>query len=144
MDKKIKQKITISPFKKIDVNGGDVFHCLKASERSFISFGEAYFSFIESGIIKAWKRHKNMTLNLVVPIGKVEFAMLDESLESSHSVILSPCNYNRLTIPPNIWFGFKGISQGTSMLMNIADIEHDPEEVDRLPEKEINFDWSNL
>ena len=54
---------------------------------------------------------------------------------------LSPRHYNRLTVPPNIWFGFKGL-QGKSMLLNIADIEHDPDEVERLNVNELEFNWS--
>ena len=143
MGEKLIRRIIISPLKKINVKGGDVYHCLKASEESYKSFGEAYFSFVEPGTIKAWKKHSHMTLNLIVPIGKIEFVMFDENHKDYQSEILSPQSYNRLTIPPNIWFGFKGISNSTSMLLNIADIEHDPEEVDRMAEKEIDFNWSN-
>ena len=38
-------------------------------------------------------------------------------------------------MPPGIWFGFQGISEGTALLLNIANIEHSPEEIER---KELN------
>jgi hypothetical protein len=38
--------------------------------------------------------------------------------------------------------GFQGLSNGRSMLLNIANIEHDPSEVDRLEIEKINYDWS--
>ena len=38
--------------------------------------------------------------------------------------------------------GFQGLSNGSSMLLNIANIEHDPREVDRLEIEKINYDWS--
>ena len=143
MDKKLIDDIKIFPIDKIHVEGGDVYHGLKASEESFKSFGEAYFSFIESGAVKAWKKHRKMTLNLIVPLGRVEFAMFDDDFVACKSFILSPENYSRLTIPPNIWVGFKGLFNDTSMLLNIADIEHDPNEVERLEKDEISFNWSN-
>jgi hypothetical protein len=42
-----------------------------------------------------------------------------------------------------IWMGFQGLSIGSSMLLNIADIKHNPTEVDRKKTEEIKFNWSN-
>ena len=44
-------------------------------------FGEIYFSNINSLCIKAWKKHKIMTLNLIVPIGKVRFVFHDKNFQ---------------------------------------------------------------
>jgi len=95
--------------------------------------------------IKAWKRHKQMTLNLVVPIGKVRFILFDDRNHKSEfqEVVLSNNSYNRLTVPPLIWFGFQGLSKSTSLILNIADIVHDPDEIDRKALNEIDFDWSS-
>ena len=65
--------ILVTPLKKIPTLGGDVMHALRASDNGFNGFGESYFSWIEEGAIKAWKFHKSMTLNLVVPLGEVRF-----------------------------------------------------------------------
>ena len=54
-------------------------HVLKSSDRGFEKFGEAYFSCINSCAVKAWKKHTLMTLNLVVPIGKVKFVFHDKN-----------------------------------------------------------------
>ena len=67
----------------IGVDGGDVLHAMKSFEHGYDGFGEAYFSTIESGIIKGWKRHREMVLNLVVPIGAVRFVAFDDRKESS-------------------------------------------------------------
>jgi dTDP-4-dehydrorhamnose 3,5-epimerase len=42
--------------------------------------------------------------------------------------VLGNSNYCRLTVPPNFWVAFKGIGANTNMLMNVANIEHDPNE----------------
>jgi hypothetical protein len=41
-----------------------------------------------------------------------------------------------------VWMGFQGLSNDGSMLLNIANIEHDPGEADRLEVDKINYDWS--
>ena len=59
----------ITPLGIINTPGGNVMHGMKESDSGFSGFSEAYFSEIDFGAIKAWKRHKEMTLNLVVPVG---------------------------------------------------------------------------
>ena len=51
-------------------------------------------------------------------------------------------NYHRLTVPEMIWVGFQGLDEDMSILLNIANIEHSPEETDQKELEEINFDWS--
>ena len=51
-------------------------------------------------------------------------------------------NYARLTIPPGIWFGFQGRSPGNSLIMNVANIAHDPEEVLNRPISDFLYDWN--
>ena len=45
---------------------------------------------------------------------------------------------------PGIWFGFRGISFDLNLVMNIADIVHDPNEVERLDLDAIEFNWGDL
>jgi dTDP-4-dehydrorhamnose 3,5-epimerase len=134
----------LTPLKIIDVEGGNVLHAIKDTDQGFKKFGEAYFSTIEPGAIKAWKRHRKMTLNLVVPIGKIKFVMcssLEEKNPKFDEVILSNTNYFRLTVPPMVWLGFQGLSNELSILLNVSDIPHDPIELDRINFKDIEFDW---
>ena len=53
--------VLLSPIKIINTSGGDVLHAMKKTDLGFYDFGEAYFSEIQSGAIKAWKRHKEIT-----------------------------------------------------------------------------------
>ena len=84
-----------------------------------------------------------MTLNLIVPIGTIKFILLKETAGSirSQSIIISRDNYARLTIPPMVWFGFQGV-ESTNMLLNIADIVHDPMEVDKKALDAFDVVWS--
>jgi len=140
--------VLLTPLKVIDTPGGDVLHGVKQSDPGFNSFGEAYFSTADKGAIKAWKRHREMVLNLVVPVGAVRFVLFDDRLESTtfgkfQSVSLSRNNYQRLTVPPMLWMGFQGVSEGENILLNVASIPHRPDEADRLALEEIEYHWEN-
>lgn len=128
--------VILTGLKQIPTPKGMVYHGMKASEDSFKGFGEAYFSTVANGEIKGWKKHLQMTLNLIVIHGEIEFTIYDDRKESptygkTQRVALSrENNYKRLTIPPNVWFAFKGKSNGENTLLNIASIEHNPEEAE--------------
>tara|TARA_A100001015_G_scaffold199584_1_gene222845 strand:+ start:295 stop:732 length:438 start_codon:yes stop_codon:yes gene_type:complete len=134
--------------KIIDSKTGSVMHVLKKSDDGFIEFGETYFSSISKNSIRAWKLHTKMTLNLVVPIGKILFCFYDKRIDSStknqkFKILLSNNPYFRLTVPPGIWFGFKGVGNSINLVCNISNIVHDPGEVLRKNLDEINIDWSS-
>lgn len=141
--------VLVTQLKKIPNKKGDVFHCLKKSDPGFMGFGEAYFTKIKSNEIKGWNKHQRMTLNLTVPIGKVVFVIYDNRKESNTkekfwNVELSENRYRRLTIPPGLWVAFKGKNNGTNIILNLADLEHDPSEAERLDLGSIQYDWSNI
>ena len=133
--------------KIISADEGSVLHFIKSSDRGFANFGEVYFSTVKKDCIKAWKLHTKMTLNLVVPVGKVLFNFIDaredsDDFEKLHTIVLSQDPYFRLTVPPMFWFGFKGLSEGLNLISNQADVEHEPQEVKRKPIDGFNVDWN--
>ena len=135
--------ILVTPLKRIPAVGGDVMHVLKNSDNGFNGFGEVYFSWVEQGAIKAWKCHQHMTLNLVVPLGEVSFVFhIKDQKNSFRTENIGEKRYVRLTVPPGIWFGFQARGSVQSLLMNMADMTHDPEEVLRKSASEFNYNWS--
>ena len=137
--------VIITPLEIIETFGGNVMHAMKKTDLGYADFGEAYFSEIEKNKVKAWKRHREMTLNLIVPLGTIKFVMFDDRKGSNNmfqEVIISKENYCRLTVPPMIWVGFKGLSSFKSILLNIASIPHNPKEVEKKEIDKIQFDWS--
>ena len=134
-------QIRVTPLQQISTLGGDVWHALKSSEESFKGFGEVYFSWVEAESIKAWKQHLRMTMNLVVPIGTVRFVFCDLQLHTFREEEIGASTYARITVPPKIWFGFQGMSEKPSLVLNLANLPHDPAEVERKLEEEIHFNW---
>lgn len=136
------------PLNVINTTGGSVMHAIKGLDDNLPEFGECYFSTAQSRNPKAWKKHSLMICNLFVPVGAVKFVFYDDRQESEHfgkitEFTLSPSNYGRLVINPGIWFGFSGIADVDSLILNVCNIKHNPEESIRLePEaSEIPYNW---
>lgn len=135
--------LRLTPLRQIPAEGGAILHAMKAGESGYAGFGEAYFSQIESGAIKGWKKHLRMTLNLVVPVGLIQFRIHDEVRDSFEDLVLGPArNYARLTVAAGLWMAFGGLDAGTSMLLNIADLAHDPAEAERRELDRFAWEWA--
>ncbi|HIK80453.1 MAG TPA: dTDP-4-dehydrorhamnose 3,5-epimerase [Porticoccaceae bacterium] len=137
--------ILVTPLRKIETAGGDVLHAMKQSDAGYAGFGEAYFSWVSAGAIKAWKRHTQMTMNVVVPVGQVRFVFRCINAAGAEDFRIEEIGvdrYVRITVPPGIWFGFQGLGAQPSLVLNIASIPHDPNEVERLALMDINYDWN--
>lgn len=137
--------VLLTPLKRVYHPSGDILHAMKASSPGFHGFGEAYFSLIKKDFIKGWKRHNRLTLNLIVPVGSIQFVICDDRHKENDTpeffdVIIDKDNYARLTIPPGVWVCFKGLEEA-NLLMNIIAEEHDMAESDNIPLEAINFSF---
>jgi len=138
--------VIYTPLSIIDTKGGDILHAMKSSDMGFFGFGESYFSTIEPNAIKGWKLHHEMVLNLVVPLGGVKFVIFDDREGSKtegrfSEFILCRKNYGRLTVAPKLWVAFQGVDLQDSLILNIANIPHDPNESKIKELKELNYNW---
>ena len=133
--------VTLTPLKQITHPKGDIFHAMKTSDDGFSGFGEAYLSTINQSEVKGWKKHTEMTLNLVVVTGEIKFVVYDDN--SFYSVKLSKNNYQRLTVGPGLWLAFRGLDS-ENMLLNLASIEHDPNESENVDLGIFNYSWDDL
>lgn len=141
--------VIIQPLKQIPDERGKVMHMLRVDSPLFSKFGEIYFSVVNPGVVKAWKRHKLMTLHYAVPIGNIKVVIYDDRKNSKtrgevQEVFMGEDNYCLLVIPPMLWSGFMGMSPYPSLIANYTDLPHDPSEVERSEafDKTIPYDWS--
>lgn len=132
--------LILTPLKQISNSKGDIFHAMKKSDNGYDGFGEAYFSTINKSDIKGWKKHTEMTLNLIVVLGEIEFVVYDEMNNVFFNVKLSFDNYQRLTVRYGLWMAFRGVGVN-NILLNIANIEHDPSESENKDLEEIAYGW---
>ena len=134
--------ILVTPLAMVPAKGGSVMHAIKKSSSGYSDFGEAYFSWVALGAVKAWKKHKQMVMNLIVPVGCVRFVFWLEDKNDFRVEEIGVDRYSRITVPPSVWFGFQGLATPQSLVLNIASIPHDPNEVDRLESAQIKYDWN--
>tara|TARA_S200000501_G_scaffold372890_1_gene418907 strand:+ start:231 stop:668 length:438 start_codon:yes stop_codon:yes gene_type:complete len=140
--------VTISKLKIIEDERGKVMHMMRNDSKVFQSFGEIYFSTIYKDVIKAWHLHKEATLNYACVSGEVKLVLYDDRAESYsrgiyEEIFLTPENYFLVTIPPNIWNGFKGLAKGESIIANCLNLPHNEKEMVRLDikNKRFNHNW---
>ena len=117
-----------TPQQKIPGALGSVYRGIKATDDGFAGFGEAYFSTVKHAAVKGWKFHHQMTCNLIVAVGQIEVAVFDEKLTQHQLYSLGEANYGRLTLPPRVWFAFRGAGKELNLVLNVASIAHDPAE----------------
>ena len=137
--------ILVTPLKRIETLGGDVMHVLKENDKGYAGFGEAYFSWVSEGIVKAWERHTRMTMNVLVPVGQVRFVFCSIRASGAKDFRVEEigvARYVRVTVPPGIWFGFQGLGLKQSLVLNVASIPHNSDEVEKLAQNDINYVWT--
>jgi dTDP-4-dehydrorhamnose 3,5-epimerase len=139
--------VSVHKLRQIAVPKGNVFLAMKATDIGYAGFGEAYFSQIEHGAVKGWKKHNIAVLNIVVPLGKIRFIIYDDRQASDtfgqfKEIILSAdSEYKRLTLAPGLWMAFQGLGDEYSMLLDIISEPHTPEEADSLPLDSLGFNF---
>lgn len=127
---------------------GKIMNMLRNDDLHFKKFGEIYFSEIYPNVIKGWHYHEKMCLNYAVLKGMIKLVLFDHRKNSKsygkfQEFFLSPENYKLVTIPKQIWNGFKCISETPALVANCSDIPHDPLEIKRVDPHEsfIKYDW---
>ena len=135
--------IILTPLKKIYHPKGEILKAIAKSDPLFSEFGEAYFSMINQGDIKGWKKHTKMISNLIVVTGEIEFVFHNEITKEFFNIKISQNNYKRLTIKPGLLMAFRGIMKH-NILFNLSNIEHDPNETINLDLNKIDYTWSKI
>lgn len=149
MNKKFISGVKIFKKKIISDKRGKILQMMRKDDKNFKKFGEIYFSYVYGNQVKAWHIHKRMTLNYVAVYGKIRLVLFDDRKDSRtrgkfQKIILSNYNYVLVSIPPNVWSGFRSNDGNIAVLANCSDIPHNPNEILRLPfdNKKIKYDWS--
>lgn len=140
--------VIVTPLRKIIDERGKILHMLRNDSPVFKSFGEIYFSVVHPGVIKGWHIHDEMTLNYAVVSGSIKLVLYDSRENSSTrgalmELFIGEDNYQLVTVPPQIWNGFKGIGSTSAMVANCSTLPHNPTEIHRLDpfDSSIPYNW---
>ena len=141
--------VQITKIERIPDERGEILHMIRADDPIFKKFGEIYFSRVYPGVVKGWHLHKKMTLNYAVPEGMIKLVLYDDrSLSTTRGMIMElfvgESRYELVTIPPNVWNGFKGIGTKPALVANCSTEPHDPSEIERMDPigSKIPYDWN--
>ena len=140
--------VLLKELKKFADQRGTVMHMLRSDAPFFEQFGEVYFSTVNPGVIKGWKKHLRMTQHFAVPVGNVRVVIYDDRPDSSTTGLtqefeIGTRRYCLLRIPPLVWYSLGNVGGESAMLANCTDIPHDPEEVrvTDLSDQSIPYTW---
>ena len=124
-------------------------HVLRSTDNLLKDFGELYCSTVYPKIVKGWHLHKFVTINYFVLSGSIKFVLFDNRKNSAtknqiQEIMMGDTNNVIVSVPPNVWNGFKGVGLKESYVLNIQDKPYDENEVSRLDPHDnalINYDW---
>lgn len=140
--------LRVVPLRRIPDERGTILQMLKSTDAHFIQFGEIYFSTVYQGAVKAWHRHRDMTLNYACVFGRIKLAIYDDREGSLTrgtlvEIFLGPDNHTLVIIPPETWNGFKGMDS-VSIMANCCTLPHDPARSVRVDpfDNDIPYDWN--
>jgi dTDP-4-dehydrorhamnose 3,5-epimerase len=141
--------VQVVPLRRIPDERGTIMHMLRASDPHFIQFGEIYFSTVYREVVKGWHRHREMTLNYACVFGRIKLVLYDDREDSPtrgdlQEIFLGPDNHALVVIPPEVWNGFKGMSDPFAIVANCCTHAHDPSRSSRLDpfDNHIPYDWA--
>ena len=140
--------VLITPLLQIADERGKVMQMLKSTDPHFQQFGEIYFSCVFPDAVKAWHYHDKMVLNYAVPFGRIKFVLFDDRPDSPtrgevQELFLGEENYWLVTVPVQVWNGFKGVGTQIAVVANCASMPHDPSEIQRRDpnDKYFPYNW---
>ena len=129
---------------------GYLQECFRSDWEQFQKFGQAYITIAFPNVVKAWHSHKIQTDNMVCIQGNGKLVLCDNRKDSPtyskiNEIFFGEKNPILISIPPNIWHGFKAMGGEKIIVLNIPTELYDYKKPDeyRLPynTESINYDW---
>lgn len=140
--------ILVEPRKVFFSEKGDVMRMVRCDEPFFAQFGEVYFSFVQPGFIKGWKKHLKQTQHFAVPVGKIRLVLYDDRTSSPtkgqiQEIEMGRSQYHLVRLPPQVWYAFSAVGAQEAMIVNCTDMPHDRDETMSrdINDKNIPFEW---
>lgn len=153
---KAKKKVIIDgvkthQLKPIVDERGFLMEMFRSDDEQFIKFGQTYITAVNEGMVKAWHYHERQTDTFICVYGMAKVVLYDCRKDSpTYGVVneffIGDRNPLRVQIPTKVMHGFKGISPGFSLIVNVPDQTYDyknPDEFRVDPhDNDIPYDWA--
>jgi dTDP-4-dehydrorhamnose 3,5-epimerase len=142
--------VVTKPLKQIADERGWLTEILRNDWEHFKKFGQAYVTGAYPHIVKAWHMHKIQTDNITCIKGMVKLVLYDDRKQSKtkneiNEFMIGERNLLLVQIPPEVWHGFKTISEEYALVLNLPtelynynkpDEHRLPPDTDKIP-----YDW---
>lgn len=150
-DKKLINGVAVKNLRLIPDERGRLMEILRADDDVFTEFGQVYTTTAYPGVVKAWHYHKLQDDNMTVLKGVAKIVLYDDRDASPtrgmfNEFFAGDHHHLLVHIPRLIWHGFKCISDGEAMIVNIVTRCYNyeqPDEYRKPPHgSDIPYDWT--
>lgn len=142
--------VVVKDLKPIADERGWLMELLRSDDPAFRKFGQVYMTTAYFGVVKGWHYHKIQWDNFACLAGMCKLVLYDDRPQSPtkgqvQEIFVGTHAPKRVTIPPLVWHGFKGISPEPAIMINVpTELYHysQPDEY-RKPwnDPSIPYDW---
>ena len=145
--------VKINKLKVIPDERGRLVELLRCDDDLFQKFGQVYLTTTYPGVVKAWHLHTRQTDNIVCVRGMIKLVLFDPREDSPtlgevEQIYLGVHNPLLVQVPPDVYHGWKCISQEEAYMVNCPTEPYDREHPDeyRLPPDtpQIDYDWARV
>jgi dTDP-4-dehydrorhamnose 3,5-epimerase len=142
--------VVIKQLKQFADERGWLTEILRSDWEHFKKFGQVYVTAAYPQVVKAWHMHKKQTDNIACIKGMIKLVLYDDREKSKtkgeiNEFIIGEKNLILVQIPPEVWHGFKTITEEYALVINIPTELYNYKEPDeyRLPPdtRKIPYDW---
>lgn len=136
--------------KQVADERGWLIEILRSDWEHFQKFGQVYITAAYPQVVKAWHMHKKQTDNIACIKGMIKLVLCDDREKSKikgeiNEFTIGEKNLLLVKIPPQVWHGFKTISEEYALVLNLPTELYNYNKPDeyRLPPNtdKIPYDW---
>jgi len=147
---KVIKGVVVKKLKVVPDERGRLMEILRRDDEFFRKFGQVYMTTAKPGIVKAWHYHKIQTDNFCCVKGKIRLGLYDARKNSptfgkTMDMTLSLDQPRLVSIPPNVYHGFKGAANEESIVINTPTEVYNRSNPDEYridaDKNDIPFDW---
>ena len=144
------EDVVAKQLKQIADERGWLIEIIRNDWEHFRKFGQAYVTAAYPQVVKAWHMHRKQTDNITCIKGMIKLVLHDRRTKSktkgeTNEFVIGERNPTLVQIPPEVWHGFKTLSEDYALILNIPTELYDYKKPDenRLPPDtdKISYDW---
>jgi dTDP-4-dehydrorhamnose 3,5-epimerase len=119
---------------------GYLFETLRFDDSQYIQYGQTYINITNSGVVKGFHLHKQNIDNITCIQGQIKLVLIDQN-NNIHEYFMGIENPIMVTIPSNIWHGWKCISTIPAIIINSSSLPFNKNNPDELKQDPHNNQW---